>query len=95
MHVITRRRLREFSRIHPDAESALDNWYRIVKKVDFDSFVELRRYFPSADYVGRLIVFNIGGSKYRLIASIHFDSKKVFIRHILTHSDYNRNRWRE
>jgi mRNA interferase HigB len=39
-------------------------------------------------------VFNIGGNKYRLIAVIHFNRKKVFIRHILTHQQYDRNNWK-
>lgn len=42
-----------------------------------------------------LYVFNIGGNKYRLIASIHFNTQKLFVRHILTHPDYAAGRWKE
>ncbi|MHC5775739.1 type II toxin-antitoxin system HigB family toxin [Nostoc sp.] len=55
---------------------------------------ELRSVFPSADLVGDLIVFNIGGNKYRLITSIHFNRQKVYIRDILTHSEYDKDQWK-
>ena len=63
MHVITRKRLNEFAEQHPEAETALSRWYRLVKKTDFTSFDELRQAFPSADQVGKLTVFNIGGNR--------------------------------
>ena len=69
-------------------------WFKIVQRNDFDSFEALRATFPSADKVGDLIVFNIGGNKYRLIASIHFNRGKVYIRHVLTHSAYDRGGWK-
>jgi len=57
MHIITRKRLLEFSEKHPDAEEPLDRWYRIVKRNDFDSFSDLRKIFPDVDLVGRLACF--------------------------------------
>ena len=78
MHVITRKRLNEFAESHPETQSALVRWYKNIKQEDFASFVELRRSFPSADRVGKLTVFNIGGNKVRLIAAIHYNRKKVY-----------------
>jgi mRNA interferase HigB len=95
MHIISHKALREFSRRHPDSKTALDLWFRVIKKNRFESFNALRMLFPSADKVGNLIVFNIGGNKYRLIASIHFNRQKVFFRHILTHEEYNRGKWKQ
>ncbi|MHC5731899.1 MAG: type II toxin-antitoxin system HigB family toxin, partial [Nostoc sp.] len=57
MHVITRKRLNEFAKFHPDTNNALAQWYRLVKGNEFASFVELREMFPSADQVGKLTVF--------------------------------------
>jgi mRNA interferase HigB len=51
--------------------------------------------FPLADQVGKLTVFNIGGNKVRLIAAIHYNRKKVYIRAVLTHSEYNEGKWKE
>ena len=95
MHVITRKRLVEFTQKHPDTGSALDHWYRIVKHTDFSSFAELRKTFPSADRVGKLTVFNIGGNKVRLIAAVHYNRKIIYIRHVLTHSEYDSGTWKE
>lgn len=57
--------------------------------------MELRRVSPHADLVGSLVVFNIGGNKVRLIAAIHFNRGKIYIREILTHSEYDRGDWKQ
>lgn len=95
MHIITRKRLLEFAKKHPDCSTALESWYRIVKRTDFNSFSELRQAFPSADNVGNLTVFNIDGNKARLIAAIHYNTYRIYIRHILTHKEYDRGSWRK
>jgi mRNA interferase HigB len=95
MHVITRKRLNEFAGIHPIARAGLSHWYGIMKRRDFDSFVALREAFPSADQVGGLTVFNIGGNKARLIAAVHYNRRKVYIRAILTHREYDQHKWRK
>jgi mRNA interferase HigB len=51
--------------------------------------------FPSADQVGKLTVFNIGGNKVRLMAAIHYNRKKIYIRAVLTHSEYDQGKWKE
>jgi mRNA interferase HigB len=93
MHVITRKRLNEFAEKYPDAESALSNWYRSVKQNEFANFAELQAVFPSADKVNNLTVFNVGGNKVRLIAAIHYNRKKVYIRAVLTHKEYDTGKW--
>lgn len=95
MHVITRKRLNEFAENYPETETALAQWYRLVKRNDFSNFAELRATFPSADRVGKLTVFNIGGNKVRLIAAIHYNRKKVYIRAVLTHAEYDEGRWKQ
>jgi mRNA interferase HigB len=71
MHVITRKRLSDFADKHPEVTTALENWYRLMKHRNFASFSDLCSTFPSADKVGKLTVFNIGGNKARLIVAIH------------------------
>ena len=95
MHIITRRRLNEFATKHPDTQSALHHWYQLAKRGTFRSFVELRAVFPSADQVGKLTVFNLGGNKARLIAAIHYNRHRIYIRAILTHAEYNQSKWKE
>lgn len=94
MHVISRKALREFWERHPDSESPLTRWYTIIRKTDFRDFNDLRTTFPSADWVEGLIVFNIGGNKYRLISAVHFNRKRIYVRHVLTHEEYDQGAWR-
>lgn len=95
MHVITRKRLREFAARHRQAGEPLRAWYAIMSKSDFGSFAEIKRAFRSVDKVGQFTVFDLGGNKYRLIAAIHYNRKKVYIRHVLTHAEYDQDKWKE
>lgn len=92
MHVISKKTLKDFSEWHPEARNPLEAWFSIMEKTSFRSFADLRRCFNSVDKVGGYCVFNIGGNKFRLIAAIHFNRQKVFIRSILTHEHYDH--WR-
>lgn len=94
MHVISRKALRDFWEHHPESRSSLSRWYTIVRQTDFKDFNDLRATFPSADWVEGLIVFNIGGNNYRLIAAIHFNRKRLYVRHVLTHEEYDQGGWR-
>lgn len=95
MHVITRKRLRDFAVRHRDAAEPLGVWHALMSKADFGSFTELKRVFGSVDKVGKFTVFDIGGNKYRLVAAIHYNRRKVYIRHVLTHAEYDRDKWKE
>ena len=95
MHIITKKRLKEFWQKYPNSESSLRKWYNLTIVSNWNSFPELRQIFPNADLVKNLIVFNIGGNKYRLIALVDFTYKKVFIRSILTHAEYDKSNWKQ
>jgi mRNA interferase HigB len=94
MRVITKQRINEFSEKYPNSFNSLISWFRIVSRSNFNSFADLRQTFPSANIVGKLTVFNIGGNKFRLIAAIHYNTQILYIRHILTHVEYNKNKWK-
>ncbi len=94
MHIISQRRIKEATQLHKTCTSALDQWYKVMKKAKLKDFAQLKALFNGADKVGDLYVFNIGGNKLRLIAAIHFNHQKVFIREILTHTEYDQGKWR-
>lgn len=94
MHVITERRLRDFWTEYPDAEKPLRTWLKEAKHAEWEKFADVRANFPSADQVGKLTVFNIGGNKYRLIVVIHFNRGKVYVRHVLSHKEYDLGAWK-
>jgi mRNA interferase HigB len=95
MHIITRKRLNEFAEKHPDAASSLAHWYGIARKNRFANFARLRDSFPHADQVGKFTVFNIGGNKIRLIAAVHYNRNKIYLRHVLTHGEYDTGKWKK
>ena len=66
-----------------------------MTRQNFASFAEVRAVFPSTDQVGKLTVFNIGGNKARLIAAIHYNRRRVYIRAVLTHPEYDEGKWKE
>jgi mRNA interferase HigB len=95
MRVISRKILRQFWHEHPDSEMALARWYKLIEQTNFKSFAELRTIFPTADLVDRWIVFIIGGNKVRLITSAHFNRNRIYIRHVLTHQEYDKGSWKK
>ncbi len=94
MHVISRKVLIGFWNRHPDNKGALARWFKIMERTGFSNFNDLRTAFPTVDKVDNLIVFDIGGNKYRLIASIHSNRAKVYVRHVLTHREYDYGAWK-
>lgn len=95
MHIITRKRIAEAALGHPDCATALLGWHQVMKCGSFANFASLKAAFGSIDKVGNLYVFDIGGNKLRLMAAIHFNTGKVFIRAVLTHRDYDKGNWKE
>lgn len=69
------------------------NWYRITRRAEWSSLVDVRRNFAHADVVGRRTVFNIHGNAYRLIAHVNYRTKRVFILYILTHREHSKGGW--
>jgi mRNA interferase HigB len=94
MNVISFKRIREFTLAHRDAANSLKAWFTIVKKSRWHSLTELKQVYPSADLVGHYTVFNIKGNKYRLISRIVYRSQTVFIVAILTHQEYDLEKWK-
>ncbi len=94
MRIISRKALRNYWEEHPKAEEVLQDWYSKIKKSQAGNFAQLRGAFPSADLVGDCIVFNVGGNNYRVIVHLDFSIQTVWIRFVLSHSDYDRDRWK-
>jgi mRNA interferase HigB len=94
VHVISKTALLEFWQKHPDAAGPLQAWFRTMERETFFDFNDLRATFASADYVEGLTVFYMGGNKYRLVTAIHYNRRKVFVRAVLTHAEYDKSRWK-
>jgi mRNA interferase HigB len=95
MRIISRKALREFWETHPDAESSLRQWEAIVRRAEWGDWADLKATYGSADQVEESVVFNVGENKYRLIAIVSYPKGKVYIRHVLTHKEYDRGAWKD
>jgi mRNA interferase HigB len=99
MRVISKARLKQFweSPGHKDAEGPLRAWYTHVnsKTVSWQSWGDVKAAFARASLVGDCIVFNIGGNKYRLITRIRYATQKVFVLKVMTHREYDEDKWKD
>jgi mRNA interferase HigB len=92
--IISNSALRAFAEQHPQAQGPLQGWRRVIEKNRFDTWAALKAAFNTVDKVGDLVVFNVGGNKYRLIAHIRFEKQIVYIKAVLTHTEYDRGAWK-
>jgi len=91
MRIVSFKRIKEFSAIHANAEVSLCKWFLTTERSSWNNLNDIKRTFSSAEYVGNdRYVFNIKGNDYRLVAIIIFASKKVYIRFIGTHHEYDK-----
>ena len=74
-----------------DAEQPLRAWVSVVKAADWSKPTDIKAMFRSADILANdRVVFNIGGNKYRLVVAVHYRGKRIYIRFVGTHAEYDR-----
>jgi mRNA interferase HigB len=74
-----------------DAEEPLKAWVHIVRAADWARPTDVTTMFRTADIVANdCVIFNVGGNKYRLIAAVHYRGKRVYVRFIGTHAEYDK-----
>jgi len=99
MRVISKARLRAFWETsgYEGSEGPLRAWHTHVshRSVSWDSWADVKATFGSASRVGNCVVFNIGGNTYRLITRVLYRSRKVFILKVMTHAEYDQDRWKQ
>lgn len=99
MRVISQKPLKLFGERHPNAKASLAAWYRTARRGAFNNLAELRRTFGSVDYVNvqgkGVYVFNVGGNNYRIVAVIHFNGQRLYVRAMLNHAEYSTGAWRK
>ncbi len=90
MRIIARKTLREFWEKHPDTRQALQAWFADVKNANWNSPADIKNVYRNASFLSNnRVVFNIKGNRFRLIVSIQYDYKVVYVRFIGTHQEYD------
>lgn len=91
MRIISRKALREFWEIHPDAQNALEAWYLDVKQADWKTPSDIKHVYRNASFVANnRVVFNIKGNHYRIVVVVAYKWGIVYIRFVGTHSEYDK-----
>jgi mRNA interferase HigB len=94
MNVISIKAIRKFTKKHANSRASLNGWYKVALKANWKSFDDLKKTLPTADIYGRCVIFDIGGNNYRLIASIDYPAQQLYIKAILTHAEYDKQKWK-
>jgi len=99
MHVIASATIRQFADKHKSAGASLLSWLRIVEQAAWNSIADVQLVFPHADTVKvgsgkNVVIFNVKGNAYRLITAIHFNRGKVYVLRLLTHAEYDKDKWK-
>lgn len=93
MHVISKRPFNEAAKAHPNHRQALEDLFRVLRKSKFSSPDEMRHMFPSLDnfkYKDKWWVIDVAGNHLRVIAFIQFVHNRMYVKHILTHAEYDK-----
>lgn len=90
MHIISKKKLRDYWRKNAQAELPLIEWYFKMKECKAQNLAQLRKIFNSVDPVHGYTIFNIGGNNYRLIAAVHYNTQRCYVREIWTHAEYDK-----
>jgi len=91
MHIVSQKNLKDFWKLYPDAEFDLRRWYLFAKKACWLNPSEVKKVFSSASFVANnRVVFSICGNKYRLVVKMVYESRRIYIRFVGTHKQYDR-----
>jgi len=97
MRVQNKEKLDIFRRKHPSMANALNRWVNIVEAADWKSPIDVKSTFGvNVDFVGKQVVFDVGGNKARIIAKIIYGILQIVnVTHVLDHAEYDKKKWKE
>lgn len=94
MNLISIRNLRNEASLYPNVKKQIDDWYANVKQAKWQNLEDVRKIYRDAEAVGNFTVFNIKGNDYRLIVGIDYENQTVYYKYFLTHTEYDKNKWK-
>lgn len=90
MRIIAVSYLRAFWKKHPNAEQALKSWVDEVKHAAWKQPADIKGQYRSASVLkNRRVVFNIKGNDYRLVVSVAYRYRAVYVKFVGTHAEYD------
>jgi len=95
VHVISKSAWRQAVAADPALEGPISEWHKVATNAEWCNLVDVRQTYPQADYVEPYTVFNIKGGAYRLIVKVECRWQMIFVKHLLTHADYDKGGWKK
>jgi|SRR6516162_13604 mRNA interferase HigB len=89
MRIVSRKAIREATAKHREWWASLNAWYKIAKQADWKNLAGVRNSWRNSDVVGHFVVFDISHNRCRLMATIKYRWRMVYIRRILSHAEYD------
>jgi mRNA interferase HigB len=92
VQIIAQRTLRLFWQEHSQAEMPLRTWYALVSRATWDDPADIKQQFgASVDLIGdNRIIFDIGANKFRLVVHVAYRFKRVLVKFVGTHAEYDK-----
>lgn len=86
----------DFKKKHATSRKALDRWIKLIEAADFKNPQDIKQLFGgNVDFVSGQTVFDVGGNKIRAITKIAFGVRVVLVTDVLTHTEYDKNKWKD
>ena len=96
MNVISQRGLRTLLKgKSDDIVAETTEWYKIARASRWLSLDDVHQQYPSADQVGRVLIFDIRHNRYRLITTVEYRLLKLYVKALLNHKQYDREEWKK
>jgi mRNA interferase HigB len=96
MRIVARRTLLEFAagqaghKDHGALVRALDDWFHETRRAKWLNSADVRQTFGHVSIISAdRLVFNISGNHYRLVASVDYRYRTLWIKWIGTHAEYD------
>jgi mRNA interferase HigB len=91
MKILVKKTILYYIRKYPMAETPLLIWQSEFSKLYFGNFNEFKEGYGNASIVNNnLVVFNIKGNDFRLVASLNFVQATCYIIWFGTHKEYDK-----
>lgn len=90
MRIVSKNTLRHYCEQYPAADDRLRAWHSEVKQEDWDMPAKVKEKYRNASiFGGNRVVFNIRGNNYRLVVSINYRARIVYLRFFGAHAEYD------
>lgn len=104
VNIIAKPSLRRLAERHALTVEWVEAWIAKVSSREWGSLLDVQQDYPSADHVCSCLIFNVLGNNYRLIVGVWWSRPdqngelaggRLYIKHLLTHAEYDKNKWRK